>query len=241
MASSPHTTTTAGQLGPTTDVIYCTMYRPDFYRSFGNFPGDKGYGAAEFRERSGGGVEGAGDVGSEALKLPCPARAHDLVVPPSAKNTATCSPPLFKCSTNPRVVTVHCWTAVDVVERMNKPTECFYNKDGNWYYAGVYKAFRLEDLMTKEWEALSAERLFRLCTPSPLHMLSSHMLPIPASASVYPVQTTQAFIKDTLTGRKNTSPQNIYEWYNDNMPERPQVDMMTRDWVVQGEVQNIYD
>ncbi|KAJ7318695.1 hypothetical protein DFH08DRAFT_1035946, partial [Mycena albidolilacea] len=63
---------------------------------------------------------------------------------------------------------------------MNKPTECFYNKDGNWYYAGVYKVFRLEDLTTKEWEALSAK-------------------------------TTQAFIKDTLTGRKNTSPQNIYE------------------------------
>ncbi|KAJ7695535.1 hypothetical protein B0H14DRAFT_3905434 [Mycena olivaceomarginata] len=31
MASSPHTTTTAGQLGPTTDVIYCTTYGPDFY------------------------------------------------------------------------------------------------------------------------------------------------------------------------------------------------------------------
>ncbi|KAJ7310589.1 hypothetical protein DFH08DRAFT_792024 [Mycena albidolilacea] len=88
--------------------------------------------------------------------------------------------PLFKCSTNPRVATAHRWTAVDVVARMNKPTECFYNKDGNWYYAGVYKAFRLEDLTTKEWEALSAE-------------------------------TTQALIKDTLTGRKNTSPQNIYE------------------------------
>jgi hypothetical protein len=65
LASSPHTTTTAGQLGPTTDVIYCTTYAPDFYRSFGDFPGDKGYGAAEFRERFGGGVEGAGDVGSE--------------------------------------------------------------------------------------------------------------------------------------------------------------------------------
>jgi hypothetical protein len=63
MASSLHTTTTAGQLGPTTGAIYCTTYGPDFYRSFGNFPGDKAYGAAEFREH--GGVEGAGDVGSE--------------------------------------------------------------------------------------------------------------------------------------------------------------------------------
>lgn len=38
--------------------------------------------------------------------------------------------------------------------------ECFYNKDGNWYYAGIYKAFRLENLNTKEWEALSNEVAF---------------------------------------------------------------------------------
>ncbi|KAJ7041943.1 hypothetical protein C8F04DRAFT_111681 [Mycena alexandri] len=88
--------------------------------------------------------------------------------------------PLFKCSTNPRAATAHRWNMVDVMARMSKPTECFYNKDGNWYYAGVYKAFRLEDLTTKEWEALSNE-------------------------------TTQALVKDTIAGRKNTSPQNIYE------------------------------
>ncbi|KAJ6567090.1 hypothetical protein B0H19DRAFT_1352993 [Mycena capillaripes] len=88
--------------------------------------------------------------------------------------------PLFKCSTNPRVATAHRWNMVDVMARMSKPTECFYNKDGNWYYAGVYKAFRLEDLTTKEWEALSTE-------------------------------TTQAIVKDTIVGRKNTSPQNVYE------------------------------
>ncbi|EEB87274.1 hypothetical protein MPER_15453, partial [Moniliophthora perniciosa FA553] len=28
---------------------------------------------------------------------------------------------------------------------------------GQWYYAGVYKAFRLDDLTQKEWEALSNE------------------------------------------------------------------------------------
>ncbi|KAF7359056.1 hypothetical protein MSAN_01246500 [Mycena sanguinolenta] len=88
--------------------------------------------------------------------------------------------PLFKCSTNPRVATAHRWNMVDVMARMSKPTECFYNKDGNWYYAGVYKGFRLDDLTTKEWEALSTE-------------------------------TTQALVKDTIAGRKNTSPQNIYE------------------------------
>ena len=35
--------------------------------------------------------------------------------------------------------------------------ECFYNRDGKWYYAGIYKAFQLDDLTTKEWEALSSE------------------------------------------------------------------------------------
>ncbi|KAG1736786.1 hypothetical protein EDB19DRAFT_1829820 [Suillus lakei] len=44
--------------------------------------------------------------------------------------------PIF---TNPRVTTAHRWTVVVVIGTMNKPTECFYNKDGKWYYAGVYK------------------------------------------------------------------------------------------------------
>ncbi|KAG2139042.1 hypothetical protein DEU56DRAFT_980433 [Suillus clintonianus] len=88
--------------------------------------------------------------------------------------------PVFKCSTNPRVTTAHRWTAVDVIGTMSRPTECFYNKDGKWYYAGVYKAFRMDDLTTQEWEALSTE-------------------------------TTQTLIKETLAGRKNLSPQNLYE------------------------------
>lgn len=37
------------------------------------------------------------------------------------------------------------------------PPECFFNKDGTWYYAGVYKAFRLEDLTTQEWAELPTE------------------------------------------------------------------------------------
>ncbi|KAH0830155.1 hypothetical protein J3R83DRAFT_1503 [Lanmaoa asiatica] len=65
--------------------------------------------------------------------------------------------PVFKCSTNPRVATAHRWTTVDVIGHMNKPTECFYNKDGKWYYAGTYKAFRMDDLTVQEWGALSAE------------------------------------------------------------------------------------
>ncbi|KAJ3720285.1 hypothetical protein DFJ43DRAFT_1095921 [Lentinula guzmanii] len=88
--------------------------------------------------------------------------------------------PVFKCTTNPRVATAHRWAATDVISKICKHTECFYNKDGVWYYAGVYKAFRLDDLTVKEWEALSNE-------------------------------TTQAIVKETIEGRKNTSPQNTYE------------------------------
>ncbi|KAH9179750.1 hypothetical protein EDB89DRAFT_511641 [Lactarius sanguifluus] len=88
--------------------------------------------------------------------------------------------PLFKCTTNPRVATAHRWTMVDVISKLDKPTECFYNKDGKWYYAGVYKALRLDDLTSKEFEQLSTE-------------------------------TTQALVKETLVGRKNVSPQTIYE------------------------------
>ncbi|KAH7874916.1 uncharacterized protein C8R40DRAFT_1171028 [Lentinula edodes] len=88
--------------------------------------------------------------------------------------------PVFKCNTNPRVTTAHRWAATDVMSKICKPAECFYNKDGVWYYAGVYKAFRLNDLTVMEWEALSSE-------------------------------TTQAIVKETIEGRKNTSAQNIYE------------------------------
>ncbi|KAI0713702.1 hypothetical protein C8Q76DRAFT_468361 [Earliella scabrosa] len=82
--------------------------------------------------------------------------------------------PVFLCSTNPRVSTAHRWSAVDIAAKLDVPTgecalylrprrkrisstECFYNKDGKWYYAGVYKSFRLEDLCTQEWECLSTE------------------------------------------------------------------------------------
>ncbi|KAF9460871.1 hypothetical protein BDZ94DRAFT_1168774, partial [Collybia nuda] len=97
--------------------------------------------------------------------------------------------PVFKCSTNPRVATAHRWTPVDVIARMNKPTgrtfflrdeTCFYNKDGTWYYAGIYKAFLMDNLNVKEWAEL-------------------------------PTETAQAIVKDTISARKNTSPQNVYE------------------------------
>ncbi|PIL33083.1 hypothetical protein GSI_04532 [Ganoderma sinense ZZ0214-1] len=88
--------------------------------------------------------------------------------------------PVFKCSTNPRVNTAHRWTVADISGKLDKPTECFYNKDGKWYYAGIYKSFRLDDLCPQEWDCLSQE-------------------------------TSQALIKETLVGRKNTSPQNVYE------------------------------
>ncbi|KAI0076198.1 hypothetical protein K474DRAFT_1292761 [Panus rudis PR-1116 ss-1] len=88
--------------------------------------------------------------------------------------------PVFKCITNPRTVTAHRWMPVDIAAKLNKPMECFYNKEGKWYYAGVYKALRLEDFSVGEWHKLSHE-------------------------------ATQTIIKETLAGRKNTCPQNIYE------------------------------
>ncbi|KLO19613.1 hypothetical protein SCHPADRAFT_817820 [Schizopora paradoxa] len=65
--------------------------------------------------------------------------------------------PLYKCTTNPKVPTAHRWSEVDPKGRMHKPTECFYNKEGKWYYAGQYIAMRLADLNVKEWDALDAE------------------------------------------------------------------------------------
>ncbi|KDR82042.1 hypothetical protein GALMADRAFT_49446, partial [Galerina marginata CBS 339.88] len=88
--------------------------------------------------------------------------------------------PAFKCSTNPRIATAHRWAPVDVIGRMNKPTECFYNKEGIWYYAGLYKAFRLDTLSPQEFVQL-------------------------------PSETTTAIVKETIAGRKNSSPQNTYE------------------------------
>ncbi|EIM82308.1 uncharacterized protein STEHIDRAFT_160857 [Stereum hirsutum FP-91666 SS1] len=90
--------------------------------------------------------------------------------------------PVFKCTTNPRVTTAHRWTKVDVLGRMagGRGCECFYNKDGKWYYAGTYTALRLADLTPKEFEQLSTE-------------------------------TTQLLIRETISSRKNTSPQNIFE------------------------------
>ena len=89
--------------------------------------------------------------------------------------------PAFKCSTNPRIATAHRWNKIDVLGRLSKPTgmcgclrfvrggltffcflECFYNKDGVWYYAGLYKAFMLDYLSVKEWEQLPAEARFPL-------------------------------------------------------------------------------
>jgi len=107
--------------------------------------------------------------------------------------------PAFKCSTNPRIATAHRWSAADVIGRMNKPIECFYHKDGMWYYAGSYKAFRLDDLSIKEWAQLSSEV----------------RMSVPFSANAYRLskisQTTSAIVKETLSGRKNSSPQNTYE------------------------------
>ncbi|KAL5528882.1 hypothetical protein ACEPAG_4856 [Sanghuangporus baumii] len=88
--------------------------------------------------------------------------------------------PLYKCTTKARVSTAHSWNEVDPRGRMIKPTECFYNRQGKWYYAGQYVALRLDDFSTKEWNELDAE-------------------------------TSGVLVKETLMGRKNTSPTVQYE------------------------------
>ncbi|KZV67793.1 hypothetical protein PENSPDRAFT_635332 [Peniophora sp. CONT] len=65
--------------------------------------------------------------------------------------------PLFKCSTNSRFATAHNWIKADVVGSLSRPTECFYLRGGQWYYAGVYVAVRLTDLTSQEWDHLSTE------------------------------------------------------------------------------------
>jgi len=67
--------------------------------------------------------------------------------------------PIFKCSTNPRTITAHNWNIVDVIGSLGNPTECFYSKDGKWYYAGTYRAVRLQDLIPEEWNNLSNEAM----------------------------------------------------------------------------------
>ncbi|KIY46494.1 hypothetical protein FISHEDRAFT_60324 [Fistulina hepatica ATCC 64428] len=64
----------------------------------------------------------------------------------------------------------------------------FYNKDGSWYYAGTYKAFRFPDLTVKEWARLSDE-----ASPAPSCSAMSLL------------------VKETIAGRKNTSPQHFFE------------------------------
>jgi hypothetical protein len=74
-------------------------------------------------------------------------------------------------------------------------TECFYNRDGKWYYAGTYKAVKLEDLTAAEYSNLSPE-VYSL----------SHFYSITQG-----LQTTQALIRETISGRRGASPQNFYE------------------------------
>ncbi|OSX56290.1 hypothetical protein POSPLADRAFT_1160289 [Postia placenta MAD-698-R-SB12] len=101
------------------------------------------------------------------IVIPSPFTFQDFLGTTTVESTTSWCPereehgyfltPMYKCHTNPRVTTAHQWTAADIDTKLDKPTECFYNKDGKWYYAGVYKAFWLAQLSTQEWDALSTE------------------------------------------------------------------------------------
>ena len=74
--------------------------------------------------------------------------------------------------------------------------ECFYSKDGVWYYAGTYETLRMDELSVKEWAQLPAI----VC---PFKKSSRLSWPIR--------QTVSAIVKETLAGRKQICPQNTYE------------------------------
>lgn len=83
---------------------------------------------------------------------------------------------------------------------MNVPcySECFYKKEGEWYYTGTYKSLRLEDLTPKEFDNLSQEASPLLCALAFAPVLTA-------------LQTRDALVKETLAGRKNVTPQIIFE------------------------------
>ncbi|KAI6131157.1 hypothetical protein EDD16DRAFT_1539441, partial [Pisolithus croceorrhizus] len=79
---------------------------------------------------------------------------------------------------------------------MRGPTECFYYKEEKWYYAGTYRAFRMDDLTTHEWELLSTK--------------VQKMIRDLFTLYVGILQTTQAQIKEPFGG-KSMLLQNTYE------------------------------
>lgn len=137
--------------------------------------------------------------------------------------------PLFNCTTNPRATTVHRWNLTDLGMHLNRTTgmyacpcprgpdqtaaigvfamvtECFFNKNGYWYYTGLYKTFWLDELSPAEWENLSAEVCPFICA----HRLTAQAVGRPPVLHV--PKTVQALVKQTLAARKNTTPQNVYE------------------------------
>ena len=109
-------------------------------------------------------------------------------------------------STSPRVICVPC----AFTEFAYSVIECFFNKDGKWYYAGVYKTFRLKDITPQEWNKLPAEVRFRCFAASAL-ISADFLYSLTCALFSALNQTTQAIVKETVQYRKNTSPQNVYE------------------------------
>ena len=55
------------------------------------------------------------------------------------------------------------------VNSLHLHSECFYHKNGKWYYAGTYNSFRLGDLTVQEWDKLSTEVGYQDCPQSDGH------------------------------------------------------------------------
>ncbi|KZV90814.1 hypothetical protein EXIGLDRAFT_694276 [Exidia glandulosa HHB12029] len=68
--------------------------------------------------------------------------------------------PVFRCFSL-QVAGTFKWVEMDVTGQLEKPTECFFSmkwQDGNWYYAGIYKGFRMREVSPEEWKEFPAER-----------------------------------------------------------------------------------
>ncbi|KAI6009573.1 hypothetical protein F5J12DRAFT_782077 [Pisolithus orientalis] len=118
----------------------------------------------------------------QTRELPRLDTSHDVLVPRSGNGYFLT--PVLKCATNLRVVNAHRWSPVDVLGHIREATECSYHKDGKWYYACTYKAFRMDDLTTQE-VGFALDR-----------------------GTGY---NSRAVIKETFAGREDVPPQNTHE------------------------------
>lgn len=128
--------------------------------------------------------------------------------------------PVFKCNTNPRVTTAHRWTTLDLASGIDQTAGVF---SSSCPYRHSPKLLSLSSLQNA-----SITRMVNGITPGSTRRSDSGTLRRKSGSgcrrryvllcrihatrlSTSALQTTQLLVKDTLSQRKNTSPQNVYE------------------------------